>query len=106
MRFQSIDHCEVADRLVTLMEQGPSGHAPDMGGLQVLTIEEMTATYLRVRGREARARPEPLPGDMFSVFRSGVNLVPGHAEGTIAWEAFVRHLAASATRPGSDFTQY
>jgi len=106
MKFQSIDHREVADRLVTLVEQGPSGHTPDIGGPQVLTIEEMAATYLRLRGRKARVRPEALPGDMFSVFRSGVNLVPGHADGTITWEAFLQHLPAFVTRPGTDFTQF
>ena len=106
MQFQSIDHREVADRLVTLVEQGPSGHTPNMGGPQVLTIEEMATTYLRLRGRKALIRSEALPGAMFSVFRSGVNLVPGHADGTITWEAFVQHLSADATRPGTDFTQY
>jgi uncharacterized protein YbjT (DUF2867 family) len=92
MRFQSIDISEVADRLVTLMEQGPAGRVPDMGGPQILTIEEMTETYLRIRGRTATVRSEPPPGAQFSVFRSGINLTPDHAEGTITWETFLHRL--------------
>jgi uncharacterized protein YbjT (DUF2867 family) len=93
MRFQSIDHREVADRLVQIVEQEPSGHTPEMGGPQVLTIEEMAATYLRLRGRKAIVRPEPMAGALFDVFRSGINLIPTHTDGTITWEAFVTQVA-------------
>lgn len=92
MRFQSIDVGEVADRLVALAEQGPVGHAPDMGGPQVRTIEEMTEAYLRIRGRKATVRSEAPSGDLFEAFRSGINLVPDHAVGTITWEAFLHHV--------------
>ena len=89
MRFQSIDVGEVANNLVSLMEQGSLGRTPDMGGPQILTIEEMTETYLHIRGRKATVRSEVLPGNRFNVFRSGINLVPDHAVGTINWEAFL-----------------
>ena len=97
MRFQSIDIGEVADRLVELAGQGPVGHAPDMGGPQIRTIEEMTEAYLRIRGRKAIVRSEARasqvqPGDMFDAFRSGINLVPDHAVGTITWEAFLQRV--------------
>ena len=92
MRFQSIDEGEVAAKLVSLVEDRPAGHAPDMGGPQVLTIEEMTGTYLRVRGKEATVQPEALASGMYDAFRSGVNLVPDHAVGTISWEAYLRRL--------------
>ncbi len=92
MRFQTIDVGEVADHLVSLMEQVPAGHAPDIGGPQVCTIEEMTETYLRVRRRKAIVRSDALPGDLFDVFRSGINLVPDHAVGTFTWEAFLHRV--------------
>jgi uncharacterized protein YbjT (DUF2867 family) len=94
MRFQSIDVGEAADRLVELVEAGPAGRASDMGGPRIQSIEEMTAAYLRVRGRQASVRSEA--GDQamtegrFAVFRSGINLVPEHAVGTISWEAFLQ----------------
>lgn len=92
MRFQSIDVGEMADRLVALAEQGPAGHTPDMGGPQVRTIEEMTEAYLRIRGRKATVRSEAPADDLFEAFRSGINLVPDHAVGTITWEAFLHHV--------------
>jgi hypothetical protein len=82
----------VADHLITLMEQGPAGHTPDIGGPQVRTIEEMTEAYLRIRGRKAAIQSAALAGNLFDVFRSGINLVPDHAVGTITWEAFLHHL--------------
>jgi uncharacterized protein YbjT (DUF2867 family) len=92
MRFQSIDTREVAERLVTLMERGPTGQAPDIGGPEVCSIEEMTEVYLRVRGRKATVRSELKAGELFDVFRSGINLCPEHTEGKITWEAFLRRL--------------
>ncbi len=92
MRFQSIDAGEVADHLILLMEQGPAGHVPDMGGPQICTFEEMTEVYLRVRNRKAVIQSKALVGDLFDAFRSGINLIPDHTEGTITWEAFLHHL--------------
>lgn len=91
MRFQSIDVGEVADRLVSLVEQGPCAHTPDMGGPQVCTIEGMTEAYLRIQGRKATIRPEAATEDLFNAFTSGINLVPDHAAGSVTWEAFLRH---------------
>jgi uncharacterized protein YbjT (DUF2867 family) len=104
MRFQSINVCEVADRLVALMEQREQreqgeqgeqrgvGRVPDMGGPEVRTIEEMAEVYLDMRGRKATIRAEQIPGELYDVFRSGINLCPDHAEGKSTWEAFLRRL--------------
>lgn len=91
MRFQSIDVGEVADCLVALVEQGPGAYTPPIGGPQVLTIEEMAEIYLRVRGKKATIHSEASREELFQVFRSGINLVPDHAVGTITWEAFLHH---------------
>jgi uncharacterized protein YbjT (DUF2867 family) len=92
LHFQTIDVGEVADHLVSLMEQGPAGHVPDIGGPQVCSIEEMAEAYLRIRGRQATVRSEALPGSIYDVFRSGINLVPDSAVGVITWEAFLHRL--------------
>ena len=99
MRFQSIDVGEVADRLVAFVEEGPSADTPDIGGPEIRTIEEMTEAYLRIRGRKATVRPEA--GDRFQVFKSGINLVPDHAVGTITWEAFLYHRYGPAHTAGN-----
>ncbi|MGZ6365556.1 MAG: SDR family oxidoreductase [Ktedonobacteraceae bacterium] len=91
MRFQSIDVGEVADRLVSLVEQGPGAHTPDLGGPQVRTIEDMTEAYLRICGKKAVIRSEAVVEDLFKVFTSGINLLPDHAVGMITWDAFLRN---------------
>ena len=66
-----------------------------MGGPQILTIEEMTSLYLSARGREASVQSEPLASGLYDTFRSGINLVPDHAAGTITWEDFLRPMHRS-----------
>jgi uncharacterized protein YbjT (DUF2867 family) len=92
MRFQSIDVGEVADHLISLVERGPSGRTPYIGGPQVLALEEMAETYLRIRGRKATIQPKPIPNDMYDMFRTGIHLCPDRTEGKITWEEFVRRL--------------
>jgi uncharacterized protein YbjT (DUF2867 family) len=92
MRFQSIDVGEVADHLISLVEGGPSGRAPYIGGPQVLTLEEMTEAYLRIRGKKATIQPKPIPNDMYDMFRTGIHLCPDRTEGKITWEEFLRRL--------------
>ncbi len=92
LRFQSVDISDVAEHLVALLEQGPARQTLEMGGPQTLTLEEMTDTYLWVRGVGATVRSEPVQGGLFDVFRSGVNLVPARAEGTITWEQYLRRV--------------
>ncbi len=92
VRFQPIDIGEAADRLVSLVERGPSGRVPEIGGPQVLTIEQATEVYLRVRGIHAQVRSEPLKGAMYDVFRSDAILTPGNKAGKITWEEFLTSL--------------
>jgi uncharacterized protein YbjT (DUF2867 family) len=89
VRFQPIDVGEAADRLVSLVERGPSGRVPEIGGPQVLTIEQATESYLRVRGINARVRSEPLKGDMYDAFRTDAILTPRNKVGKITWEEFL-----------------
>ena len=84
LRFQSIEHTEVAQRLVELAEQAPAGYVPDMGGPQILTLEEMAEIYLRVNNKPGPVQPEALPSDLFATFRSGVNIIPDQKVGHIA----------------------
>jgi hypothetical protein len=65
-------------------------HMPNCGGPQILNLEEMTQAYLRIRARNSTIRQEELVTDeLLTVFRSGINLVPDHAVGTVTWEAFL-----------------
>lgn len=89
LRFQSIAVGEVAHRLIALLESGPAGRVPDLGGPQILTIEEITQTYLRLRGRQATICAVEPADAMLAMMRTGIILTPEHAEGKMTWEQFV-----------------
>jgi uncharacterized protein YbjT (DUF2867 family) len=97
MRFQSVDAREVAAQLVSFVERGPAERAPDLGGPEILTLEEMAETYLRIRGRSATIRSTEL--DLYRVFRSSVNLVPDRALGAVTWDSWLqRRFSHDAAR--------
>jgi uncharacterized protein YbjT (DUF2867 family) len=89
VRLQSIDGGEVADSLVALVELGPIERVSTIGGPEVLSLEEMTEAYLAARGRTAQVESAPIDEGMFDAWRSGVNLTPDNAVGTLTWEAFL-----------------
>lgn len=89
MKFQSIDVNEVALRLAELIEEQPSGLLPDMGGPEVLTIEEMVNTWLNIFGQKLSIKAEPIESPRYVLFRSGVNLCPDYKCGSTTWEKFL-----------------
>ncbi len=91
VRLQPIDSVEVAERLVALAEEGPAGRLPDMGGPQVITLEEILQAYLRRLGREATLQTVELPGSLFAAFSSDSYLSPDFAVGRKTWDEFLRH---------------
>ena len=92
IRLQSIDVGEVADRLVLLMERGPSGQTPEIGGPQILSLEDMAQTYVHLRGRQATIRSAEPTDEMYTMMRTGIILTPAHAEGKITWEQYNQHV--------------
>lgn len=93
VRFQSIAVSEVASALVTLAQQPAEGHVPDMGGPEVLTLEDMVNTYQRVYDTHYVVHaegPESFPGEYNDALRSDDKLVLDRAVGRITWETFLR----------------
>jgi uncharacterized protein YbjT (DUF2867 family) len=101
LRVQSIAVEEVADRLVARVEGGPRGYAPDLGGPKILPIEEMTQTYLRLRGRQATIHVTEPANAMLSMMCTGIILTPAHAEGKMTWEQYVQTLAQQGAAASS-----
>ncbi len=89
-RLQTIATEEVAERLVALVEHGATQQIEEMGGPQVLTLEEMVQSYLRVRGRKASLRSVELPNSLFAAFRSDEPPSPAPVRGKQTWDEFVR----------------
>jgi uncharacterized protein YbjT (DUF2867 family) len=90
VRFQPIDTCDVAERLVELVDAKPAGRVPDIGGPDVYTHAELARLYLAARGSHRRVVEVPVPGRIAAGYRSGANLTPNHAVGTVR---FADHLA-------------
>ena len=84
LSFQPCDIHEVAARLVELATAPATGRAPDFGGPEIRTAEELVKRY--------RHRPivsVPLPGKVFRALRSGANLAPDRRSGRITFEDFL-----------------
>lgn len=96
--LQPVGEDEVARRLAEVVQAGPSGRLPDMGGPQILTTNELTRIWLRERGMRRAITPIWLPGKMGSALRAGGNTCPDHATGVETWEAWLqRHYRQQAS---------
>ncbi len=89
---QPVDVREVAARLAASVTAGPSGRVDDMGGPEVLTVDELMRTYLAAKGRRARVWTFPSVGPL-APFRAGGHLAPEHATGRITFAQWVRGSA-------------
>jgi uncharacterized protein YbjT (DUF2867 family) len=88
--LQPIDEEEVARRLCEIVQAGPSGRVPDMGGPQVFTSGELARIWLKQRGMRRAIIPLRLPGKMASQLRQGGNTCPEQATGIVTWEAWLQ----------------
>jgi len=93
-RCQPIDPVEVADRLVDLALDQPSGRVPDIGGPEVSTWAEMIRQYLRAAKRKRPVVPVWMP--KMKEIRAGGLLVSGepggaaNAYGKTTWQEFMQ----------------
>lgn len=85
-KFQPIDACEVAARLVKLALGEPAGLVPEMGGPKVHTMSELVRGYLQAHGKRRVIIPVWIPGKAAHAFRTGANLTPDRAVGRRTWE--------------------
>jgi uncharacterized protein YbjT (DUF2867 family) len=85
MRMQLLDAGEVADRVVSLVQAGPTGRAPDMGGPQPIEVKDILKAYLASTGKKRPVGSMTFPGTAAHGFAEGHNLSPEHADGTITW---------------------
>lgn len=90
LQFQPIAESEVAGRLREIIQSGPSGRLPDMGGPEVQTFGELAQSWLNLRGMRRVVIPLWLPGKSAQGFRRGYNTCPEQAEGKITWAEWIR----------------
>lgn len=89
--LQPVAEEDVAGCLCEIVQAGPSGRLPDMGGPQVYTSGELARIWLKQRGMHRAIIPIYLPSKMTRALRQGGNTCPQQATGTISWEAWLQH---------------
>jgi uncharacterized protein YbjT (DUF2867 family) len=87
-KFQPVAESEVAARLVRQLGERASERLPDFGGPEVLTLGEMAATWLSVKGVRKKLIHVPLPGSVAAGFRAGKN-TGAEARGVITWREWL-----------------
>ena len=74
MVSQPVAAREVAERLVSLAEGAPAGHATELGGPEVLRMSTMVKMYARAIGSRGPVLELPLPGGFGRAMRDGTVL--------------------------------
>ncbi len=87
--FQPIDEGEVAQRMLELLQQGPSGRAADIGGPEILSLGELARTWLAAQKRTRRIVHLSLPGKTAAAFRQGLHTAPEHKTGRGTWQEWL-----------------
>jgi uncharacterized protein YbjT (DUF2867 family) len=88
-KYQTISTGEVADRMAELVEAGPGGRVPDIGGPEVLKAGDMARSWAKARGQRKIILPLPAFGKVASGFRKGYNCCPENKYGKITWQQFL-----------------
>jgi uncharacterized protein YbjT (DUF2867 family) len=91
--FQPIDVSEVVVRLAELVATGPSGRAEDIGGPEVLDVDDLVGQYREVLGKKPRSFTLPAAGKTLRAFGQGIQTCPDHRYGTITWHDFLEWKA-------------
>lgn len=102
LKFQPVDVRDVGERLAGLALGEPIGRAPDFGGPQARTLDDLARSYLAIAGRRRPMAPIRLPGKVFGGIRGGGLLTPEHAAGTITFEQYLEEQQAAGRLPYRD----
>ena len=89
VRVQPVDTRDVAARIVTLLDAGPTGRAPDFGGPEVLTAREAVTAYLHATGRRRPVLEVAFPGRIWRELGGGHNLTDADPRGTRTYAGYL-----------------
>jgi uncharacterized protein YbjT (DUF2867 family) len=93
VRLQTIETDEVADRLLELANTEFTGRANDIGGPEILPLEEMVKDYLAARKRPANVRTieaKTFGGLPWVAWTGKAHLCPDHRNGKMTWKEYLR----------------
>ncbi len=100
--FQPIDVRDVGTELAALALGEPAGRVPDIAGPEVLPIADLARRYLAAVGKRRPVVAAALPGRIARGLRSGANLAPARAVGTITFDRYLAEQLAAGTAPYAD----
>ena len=89
VRLQTIEAEEVAQRLVELTKTRQTGYVDDVGGPEILAIEDMVKDFLVARGRQATVRSVDPKGSPWVAWTGEAHLCPKHRYGKVTWQQFL-----------------
>ena len=94
-QFQLIDTHDAAQYIFPLFLAEPSGKLPDVGGPEILRVEDIARIYLNQQGITnpifTDAPKSFFPPAAVEGFRHGFNTVPNNRYGSITWADYVRN---------------
>lgn len=93
---QPIDVDEAASELARAINEQPIGLQPDLGGPEVLTVDELARSFMEARGREAPLIRVPFPGKAAQAFRAGIHTNPERAVGVKTWSEYLQERFGDA----------
>jgi uncharacterized protein YbjT (DUF2867 family) len=96
MLSQPVAAREVAEALVALAEQGPSGRVADLAGPEQHLMHEMARRVSRARGLGRRVVPVPLPGAAGRGMRDGSLTASGDPTAVVGRTTFTEWLDGGA----------
>lgn len=105
-QFQSISDAEVAEHLLAAVQESAAGRLPDIGGPEVLRLDEMTRPWLAVQGLRRPIVHLPIPGGLSAGFRRGQNTTPQNRAGKISWDQWLATRYAAKPGGGAVLTPY
>ena len=89
-RFQPVAESEVAHRLSEIVQLGPSGRLPDMGGPEIHTMGELARIWLNLRSMRRIVIPLRRLGKTAQGYRRGYNTCPQQMVGKITWAEWIK----------------
>lgn len=98
-QFQSISTAEVADQLLAAVQTGPTGRLPDIGGPEVLRLDEMARQWMAAQAMRRPIIYLPVPGNLAAGFRRGLNTTPQNRAGKMTWAEWLAARYANPVRP-------
>lgn len=97
LTLQPVDEGEVAGRLVEIVQAGPSGRVPDIGGPEIRRMGDLARAWLAARGVRALIVGVPFPGGLWSGWRKGLTTLPSNPQGSITFEQWLARKYGTAS---------